>query len=110
MSKSESATPGVMIAGYRVPPAPPIRPLHAVRSVMRLVRNKEDTRQVFEAVSAFGTVGLSLGVTAKLDTAGRLVIIVLMFLGRVGPLTLALLLGRGRPRRVEYPEARIMVG
>lgn len=65
---------------------------------------------LFEAVSAFGTVGLSLGVTPHLDTAGRLVVIALMFLGRVGPLTLALLLGRGRPRRVEYPEARIMVG
>ncbi len=65
---------------------------------------------MFETVSAFGTVGLSLGVTPHLDILGKLVIVVVMVIGRVGPLSLALLLGRRRPGRVEYPEARIMVG
>lgn len=65
---------------------------------------------MFEAISAFGTVGLSLGATPALDTLGRLVIVILMLVGRVGPLTLALVLGRGRPNRVQYPETRIMVG
>jgi trk system potassium uptake protein TrkH len=65
---------------------------------------------LFEAVSAFGTVGLSLGATAHLDIVGKLVVAGLMLAGRVGPLSLALLLGRQRPSRVEYPEARIMVG
>jgi len=65
---------------------------------------------IFEIVSAFGTVGLSLGATAHLDTFGKLVIVIVMLIGRVGPLSLALLFGRRRPGRVGYPEARIMVG
>ncbi|HVS16090.1 MAG TPA: TrkH family potassium uptake protein [Thermoanaerobaculia bacterium] len=66
----------------------------------------------FEATSAFGTVGLSLGATANLGPAGKLTIIATMFVGRTGPLTLALLLGTGKPRRttVRYPETRLMVG
>lgn len=67
---------------------------------------------LFEATSAFGTVGLSLGATAELGPAGKLIIIALMFVGRTGPLTLALVLGTGSARRaaVRYPETRIMVG
>jgi trk system potassium uptake protein TrkH len=65
---------------------------------------------LFEAVSAFGTVGLSLGATATLDGVGKAAIIVIMLLGRVGPLGLALLLGQRSSTRVSYPEARIMVG
>ncbi len=65
---------------------------------------------LFEAVSAFGTVGLSLGATPQLDSLGRVVVVLLMFGGRIGPLTLALLLARGRPSKVRYPETRIMVG
>ena len=67
---------------------------------------------LFEATSAFGTVGLSLGATAELGPAGKLTIIAIMFIGRTGPLTLALLLGTGTARRasVHYPETRLMVG
>jgi len=67
---------------------------------------------LFEAVSAFGTVGLSLGATPALGPAGKLTIIAVMFIGRIGPLTLALLLGTGAERRVRfrYPETRLMVG
>jgi trk system potassium uptake protein TrkH len=65
---------------------------------------------LFEAVSAFGTVGLSLGVTQQLNTFGVGVVAVLMFVGRIGPLTLVLLLAGHRPSRVGYPETRIMVG
>lgn len=64
----------------------------------------------FETVSAVGTVGLSLGATAKLSAAGKLVIIGAMFIGRIGPLTLALVLGGGRIPRYRYPTGRIMVG
>lgn len=64
----------------------------------------------FEVVSALGTVGLSLGFTPSLSTTGKLVIIVTMFIGRVGPLTLALALGRRTPSAIAYPETRIMVG
>ncbi len=63
---------------------------------------------VFEATSALGTVGLSTGATAALDDVGRAIIIAAMFLGRVGPLTLFLLLGSdGAPAGIRYPEGRI---
>jgi trk system potassium uptake protein TrkH len=65
---------------------------------------------VFEAFSAFGTVGLSLGVTGRLDAFGKLVVVLVMLIGRVGPLAITLLLAREDASRVTYPEARIMVG
>ena len=65
----------------------------------------------FEAMSAFGTVGLSTGATPNLTDAGRLIVTALMFIGRLGPLTLALsLVGGVRPAAYAYPEERIMVG
>jgi trk system potassium uptake protein TrkH len=65
---------------------------------------------LFEAMSAFGTVGLSLGATAELEAAGKVIVMALMLAGRVGPLTLALLVGREGASRVRYPESRLMVG
>jgi trk system potassium uptake protein TrkH len=64
----------------------------------------------FEVISALGTVGLSLGLTPNLSVTGKAVIIATMFIGRVGPLTLALALNRSSPSALAYPEARIMVG
>ena len=68
------------------------------------------TELLFETVSAFGTVGLSLGATARLDGLGKAIVMLLMLAGRVGPLSLALLLGSRRTARIAYPEAKIMVG
>jgi trk system potassium uptake protein TrkH len=66
---------------------------------------------IFETISAFGTVGLSMGVTSELDTSGRWLMTVLMYFGRVGPLTLALAVGeRVGTRRYRYPEGRLAVG
>jgi Trk-type K+ transport system membrane component len=66
---------------------------------------------LFEAVSAFGTVGMSTGITASLDTLSQTAIIVLMFFGRVGTATLgAALVLRARDRLYEYPEERPLVG
>lgn len=65
----------------------------------------------FEAVSAFGTVGLSLGVTPTLSTAGKLVIVLAMLVGRLGPLSFALtLIGERRGLPYRYPEERILIG
>lgn len=65
----------------------------------------------FEAFSAFGTVGLSIGVTAKLNSLGKLIIIVLMFVGRVGLLTMAFAIaGRTRRHAPRYAEENIMIG
>ncbi len=66
---------------------------------------------LFEIVSALGTVGLSTGVTGELSNGGRLIIIVLMFLGRLGPLVVgASLIGEQSPLPMTYPEERILVG
>jgi trk system potassium uptake protein len=66
---------------------------------------------LFEVVSAFGTVGLSTGITAKIPAAGQVVLIALMFIGRLGPITMASALAlRERPRRYELPEERPIVG
>lgn len=64
----------------------------------------------FEVVSAFGTVGLSRGATAELDAVGRAVIILLMFIGRVGPLTLGFVLATSLQPRIRYPSGRVFLG
>ena len=64
----------------------------------------------FEAVSAFGTVGLSMGETQGLGATSKLVIIALMFIGRLGPLTLAIALGRRRRVEYQYAEEEVLVG
>jgi len=65
---------------------------------------------VFEQISAFGTVGLSTGITPMLSPLGKLWIILTMFVGRVGPLTLALGLFAHHHEPVRYPEERVMIG
>ncbi len=65
---------------------------------------------IFETMSAFGTVGLSTGATGYLTSPGKLVIIFTMFVGRVGPATLAAATGLKRQLRYSYPEARITIG
>lgn len=66
---------------------------------------------LFEVVSAFGTVGLSTGITGSLPPEADLLLAVLMFAGRIGPLTLASALAlRDRDRRFELPEERTIVG
>ena len=66
---------------------------------------------LFEAVSAFGTVGLSLGITSDLSEAGRLALVVLMFSGRVGLLTVALALAATeRVPAARYPIEDVVVG
>ncbi|PIQ89920.1 MAG: hypothetical protein COV72_00590 [Candidatus Omnitrophica bacterium CG11_big_fil_rev_8_21_14_0_20_42_13] len=66
---------------------------------------------LFEITSAFGTVGLSTGVTSSLSVGGRIVIIFTMLLGRLGPIAVGYSL-IGKPRQVNfiYPEAEILVG
>ncbi|GAB3602901.1 potassium transporter TrkG [Microbacterium aureliae] len=68
-------------------------------------------RVLFEAVSAFGTVGLSTGITDELPPAAEMILVVLMFLGRIGPLTLGSALAL-RERRIlyEYPKERPAIG
>ena len=65
---------------------------------------------LFEQISAFGTVGLSTDTTAGLSAAGKLWIIATMYVGRLGPLTLASLAIYRRAANVSYPEGRVMIG
>jgi Trk-type K+ transport system membrane component len=66
---------------------------------------------IFEVVSAFGTVGLSTGITSKLPESGQLTLIVLMYVGRVGTITLAASLALGERRMpYRYPEEHPIVG
>lgn len=63
---------------------------------------RDFARLVFEALSAFGTVGLSMNRTAELTPAGRVLITLLMFVGRVGPLSVAAAMARPRAQRTPY--------
>jgi trk system potassium uptake protein TrkH len=67
--------------------------------------------RVFEAVSALSTVGLSTGVTAQWSVAGKIVLCLAMFAGRVGPLTMAITVFRSRPAPAyHYPEESLVLG
>ncbi len=66
---------------------------------------------LYEATSAFGTVGLTTGVTQRLSEPGKIIIIMLMYLGRVGPLTVVMaLISRKKGTNYKYPEGKILIG
>jgi trk system potassium uptake protein TrkH len=66
---------------------------------------------LFEVVSALGTVGLSTGITATLSPAGKIVIMLLMFLGRLGPVSVMVAMSRTRrPPKVEYAHEEPLFG
>ena len=65
---------------------------------------------MFEVTSAFGTVGLSRGTTAQLDHFGQSMIMIMMFFGRVGPLTIGFFLATRAVPRVRYPAGQIYLG
>ncbi|WP_346938329.1 TrkH family potassium uptake protein [uncultured Clostridium sp.] len=68
---------------------------------------------LFEATSAFGTVGLTLGLTQELTTIGKAIVALTMYAGRIGPLTLVLAISirkRKRKNSIKYPEDKILVG
>lgn len=67
---------------------------------------------LYEATSAYGTVGLSLGLTQHLNTAGKIIIMITMYLGRVGPMTVLLALTHRMSKKsaIKYPEDKILIG
>lgn len=70
------------------------------------------SKLLFETVSAFGTVGLSAGFTSELSPAGRILITIMMFIGRVGPLTMAFALAvhRNNKGKIRFAEGKILIG
>lgn len=78
--------------------------------LLLLTENSKFLDIVFEVVSAFGTVGLSRGLTSELSEIGKVIIIVLMFIGRLGPLTLAYFLASPRSKATRLPVSRFAIG
>jgi Trk-type K+ transport system membrane component len=76
-----------------------------------LLTGEDLDRALFETVSAFATVGLSTGITGSLPEAAQIVLVVMMFLGRIGPLTLGSAIAL-RERRIlyEFPKERPAIG
>lgn len=66
---------------------------------------------LYETTSAFGTVGITLGLTPNLSSIGKVLIMLMMYFGRVGPLTVMLALTRKRKKSgYKYPEGKILIG
>jgi len=80
--------------------------------LMRFEPNQSFLGIFFEVISASGTVGLSLGITPFLSAAGKICVSMLMFSGRIGPLTLILAIGQQDKSKgnYQYPDGRIMIG
>ncbi|RYU64544.1 Ktr system potassium transporter B [Aliivibrio finisterrensis] len=65
---------------------------------------------MFEVISAFATVGLTAGLTAELSETGKCIMVIVMVIGRIGPLTLAYMLARPEKSCVKYPEDTVLTG
>ncbi|KQC07428.1 MAG: hypothetical protein APR54_06055 [Candidatus Cloacimonas sp. SDB] len=80
-------------------------------SILLLIEDKSFMKLLFEVVSAFGTVGLSTGITAELKTFSKLILIFTMFFGRLGPLAIgSTLLGKSEPVHYTYSEGEFYLG
>ena len=113
--------PNVSLLGRRVPPTVQRQAISvALLAVGAVVASTiammayggfEMSRTLFETVSAFATTGLSTGLTSELSKASQAILIVLMFVGRLGPITVGTALAlRHRERRYRLPEERPIIG
>jgi trk system potassium uptake protein TrkH len=92
--------------------------MNVVAAILLVTEGRQLLPTLFEAVSAFGTVGLSLGepgshvsLSGHFSTTGKLLVAVLIFIGRVGPLTLAVALAQRRAKpRIRHAEGKILIG
>ncbi|MEW5981873.1 MAG: TrkH family potassium uptake protein [Acidobacteriota bacterium] len=92
--------------------------VNAAAGLLLIAEGRDLLRTLFETTSAFGTVGLSMGkpdsvvsLAGAFSAFGKMLVMAMMFMGRVGPLTLAVALaGRGAAARVRYPEGKVMIG
>lgn len=107
--------------GRRIPPGIILRSLAMAFIAMMLVLsalfvlsitdgNLGFLQLFFEAMSALGAVGLSMGITGEISEAGRWVLMVCMFIGRIGPLTLVFLLAKPKGQRIRYPDGDVHIG
>ncbi|MBN2019943.1 MAG: hypothetical protein JW749_06945 [Sedimentisphaerales bacterium] len=85
--------------------------LLAATLVLTVTENAAFLDVFFEAASALGTVGLSMGITPQLSTSGKIVIAITMLIGRIGPLAIGFsLIGKPKIATFQYPETEILVG
>jgi trk system potassium uptake protein len=93
--------------------------MNSVAWLLLLTEGRDLLKTLFEATSAFGTVGLSMGengapvsLVAFFSPAGKVLVMLMMFVGRLGPLTLAIAVARrgAAHARIRYPEGKILVG
>jgi trk system potassium uptake protein TrkH len=85
--------------------------LFAAAFLLNMTENAPLLSILFETVSAFGTVGLSTGITPALSVSGKLIIAAIIFIGRLGPITLAtVLVQKERPSSYRNPRANIRIG
>ncbi len=83
-----------------------------VAFVLSITEDASFVNILFEVISAFGTVGLSMGITTQLSAIGKVVITITMFVGRIGPLTLFMALAQRHQitTNLSYPDEEIMIG
>lgn len=78
--------------------------------LLMITEQAQFDKVMFETISAFATVGLTAGLTAELSEPGKYIMIVVMIIGRIGPLTLAYMLARPEPTLIKYPEDTVLTG
>ncbi|MFO7951443.1 MAG: TrkH family potassium uptake protein [Bacillota bacterium] len=80
--------------------------------ILTLFEGQNFNDMFFEAISAFGTVGLSTGITPSLSNPSKIALIITMFCGRIGPVTLLVALAQEKPKdiAIQYPEGHLMIG
>ena len=93
--------------------------MNSVAWLLLLTEGRDLLKTLFETTSAFGTVGLSMGeagspasLAAVFSPTGKLLVMLMMFIGRLGPLTLAIAVARrgAAQARIRYPDGKILVG
>ena len=65
---------------------------------------------IYEVLSAFSTTGLSMGITAGLGIISKLILVITMFIGRLGPMTVALAFTSNKTSSIKYPKEEILIG
>ncbi|WP_153448694.1 TrkH family potassium uptake protein [Vibrio algicola] len=78
--------------------------------LLMLTEKASFEKVMFETISAFATVGLSAGLTAELSEPGKYIMVVIMIIGRIGPMTLAYMLAKPKPTLLKYPEDNVLTG
>ncbi|WP_027307650.1 TrkH family potassium uptake protein [Caloramator sp. ALD01] len=84
-----------------------------VTMVLSIVQHGDFIEYLYEATSAFATVGLTLGLTTRLTLIGKIIIIITMYIGRVGPLTITMAIAHKQQTTtslIRYPEDKILIG